>query len=62
MTIPYSGKVWQEECFGGFKVWQMNQSIKELLIVTTTLDGFGLANCRQFTKFAQFSTCQTFLL
>ena len=28
------------------KVWQMNRSVKGLLIVTTTLDGFSLANCR----------------
>ena len=32
-------------------VGRMNRSAEDLLIVTT-LDGFSLANCRQFTKFA----------
>ena len=43
----------------------MNRSAKGLLIVTTILDGFGLANRRQFAKFAKFaklSTSQTFPL
>ena len=44
------------------KVWQMNRSAKGLLIVTTTLDGFGLVNRGQFTKFAKLSTHQTFPL
>ena len=44
------------------KVWQMNRSAKRLLIVTTTLDGFSLANRRQFTKFTKLSTHQTFPL
>ena len=30
----------------------MNRSAKWLLIVTTTLDGFSLVNCRRFGKFA----------
>ena len=38
------------------KVWRMNRSAKWLLIVTTTLDGFSLANCRQFAKFTKFSS------
>ena len=38
----------------------MNRSTKGLLIVTTTLDGFSLVNCRQFVKFAKLSTHQTF--
>ena len=42
------------------KVWWMNRSAKRLLIVTTTLDGFSLANHRRFTKFAKFSIRQTF--
>ena len=40
----------------------MNRSAKGLLIITTTLDGFSLANHRQFTKFAKLSTRQTFPL
>ena len=39
----------------------MNRSAKWLLIVTTSLDGFSLANCR-FTKFSKLSTRQTFPL
>ena len=39
-----------------------DRSAKELLIVMTTLDGFSLANCRRFAKFAKLSTCQTFPL
>ena len=31
-------------------------------MVTANLDGFSLANCRQFAKSAKFSTCQTFPL
>ena len=60
--------------FGGENVWRgefalfkrlvekslaNDRSAKRLLIVTTTLDGFSLANCRQFAK---FSTHQTFPL
>ena len=45
--------------FGKFtlsdKVWQMNR-----VIVTTTLDGFSLANHRRFAKTAEVSTHQTF--
>ena len=49
--------------FGGFtffkrlakKVWQMYGSAKGLLMITTGLDGFSLANRRQFTKFAKLS-------
>ena len=47
--------VWQ-------KVWQMNRSAKGLLIVTTNLDDFSLANCRLFAKFVKLSSRQTFLL
>ena len=50
--IPYSGKVWQGECLANLlfssvwrkKVWRMNSSAKGLLIVTTNLNGFSLAN------------------
>ena len=44
------------------KVWRMNRLAKGLLMLTTTLDGFSLANCKRFTKFAKLSTCQTFPL
>ena len=40
----------------------MNRSAKGLLIVTTNLDDFSLANYRQFAKFVKLSTRQTFLL
>ena len=40
----------------------MNRLAKGLLIVTTAMDGFSLANRRLFTKFAKLSTRQTFLL
>ena len=40
----------------------MNRSAKGLSMVTTNLDGFSLANRRQFAKFVKLSTCQTFLL
>ena len=48
--------------FGRKKVWRMNRSAKGLLILTTTLDGFSLTNCRRFAKFTKFSTHQTFPL
>ena len=59
--ILYSEKVWRGEMFGKFtflsiwqkKVWRMNGSAKGLLMVTTDMDGFSLANCRRFTKFAK---------
>ena len=35
------------------KVWQMSRLAKRLLILTTTLDGFSLANSKQFAKFAK---------
>ena len=40
----------------------MNRSAKRLLIVTTNLDGFSLANHGWFAKFAKLSPHQTFLL
>ena len=36
------------------KVWQMNRSAKELLMVTTNLDCFTLANCRWFAKLSRY--------
>ena len=41
---------------------QKNRSAKGLLIVTTNLDDFSLANYRQFAKFTKLSTHQAFLL
>ena len=32
-----------------------DRSAKRLLIITTTLDGFSLANCRRFAKFTKLS-------
>ena len=46
--------------FGEFALF--NRSAKGLLIVTTTSNGFSLANCRRFIKFAKLSTHQTFPL
>ena len=37
------------------KVWRINRSANRLLIVSTTLDGFSLANHGRFTKFAKLS-------
>ena len=41
-----NNNVWQKWMDKHFseKVWQMNRSAKRLLIVTTNLDGFSLAN------------------
>ena len=46
------------EKFGGGKVWQINRSANRLLIESTNLDGFSLANHEQFAKFAKLS-CYT---
>ena len=63
INISYSGKVWRGEnlanlyCLIEFakKVWRINitRSAKKLLIVSTNLDGFSLANHGQFAKFAK---------
>ena len=61
--VPDSGKVWWAECLANLlfssvwreKVWRMNRSAKGLSMVTTNLDGFSLANCRRFAKFAKLS-------
>ena len=37
------------------KVWQLNRSAKRLLVVSTSLDGFSLANHGRFAKFAELS-------
>ena len=57
-----AGKMFGESNIWQKKVWRMNRSAKKLLIVITNLDGFSLANCRQFAEFAKLSTHQTFLL
>ena len=44
------------------KVWQINKSANRLLIVSTNLDGFSLANRELFTKSAKLFPCQTFSL
>ena len=40
----------------------MNRSAKRLLIEATNVDGFSLANRREFGKFAKLFTHQTFSL
>ena len=67
--LPYHRKVWWRECskFTLSSIWGkkfgkwIDQPKGLLIIVTTTLDGFSLANHRQFTKFTKFSTCQTLI-
>ena len=46
------GKVWQIYFLQAFgkKVWQLNRSARRILIVSTNLDGFSLANHRLFTE------------
>ena len=59
--LPYGRKVWQWErlvnllflSFWQKKVWQINRSAKRLLIISTYLDGFSLANHGGFTTFAK---------
>ena len=41
--------------FGEKKVWQINKSTNRLLIESTNLDGFSLANHGRFAKFAKLS-------
>ena len=55
--IPYNRKVLVNLLFSSIwrKVWQSNRSSKRLIIVSTNLDGFSLANHRRFTKFAKRS-------
>ena len=52
--LQYGGKVWWE------KVWQINRSANRLLMISTNLDGFSLANYGQFAKFANVSPRQSF--
>ena len=45
--IPCSGKVWRIDSFRAFgerKFGKFNKSITRLLIISTNLDGFSLAN------------------
>ena len=55
------GKVWGIDSSRAFgkKVWQINISTNRLLIISTNLDGFSLAN---HGRFAKCSPCQTFPL
>ena len=41
---------------------QINKSANRLLIVSTNLDGYSLANDEWFAKFAKLFSCQTFPL
>ena len=64
LGIPYSVKVWQIDSFRVFgekKFGGINRSANRLLIVSTNLDGFSLANHWRFAKFANFPR-QTFPL
>ena len=40
------------------KIWRINRSANRLLIISSNLDGFILANHRRFTKFANISPHQ----
>ena len=44
------------------EIWLINRSANRLLIVSTNLDGFSLANHERFAKFAKLSPRQTFQL
>ena len=65
--LPYSGKVWRGECLANLffsciwrkKVRRIDRSAKGLLIVTTTLDGFSLANHEQFAKLSRYTVFDT---
>ena len=37
------------------EIWQINRSANRLFFISTNLDGFSLANCEWFTKFAKLS-------
>ena len=66
--ILYGGKVWWGESLANWlvssiwwkKIWRINRSANRLLIVSTNLDGFSLANHGRFTKFANVSPHQSF--
>ena len=67
-SIPYRGKVlWGERLVNRVvlsiwqkKVWRINRSANRLLIISTNLDGFSLANHGRFAKFANISHRQSF--
>ena len=48
------GRIYSFRAFGE-KVWRINRSAKRLLVVSTNLDGFSLANHGRFVKFATLS-------
>ena len=68
--IPYSGKVWWGKSLANWlfsslwskKVLRINRSANRLLIVSTNLDGFSLANHGRFAKVTKLSPCHTFPL
>ena len=68
MVIPYGGKVWWEESLANWlvssiwqkKVWRINRSANRLLIISTNLDDFSLANHGQFAKYTDVSPSQSF--
>ena len=51
MFLMFGKRRWMETLVE--KVWQTNRSTKRLLIVTTNLDGFSLANCWWSVKFTK---------
>ena len=56
--LLYTGKVWRIDFFQAYgerKFGEFNRSANRLLIVSTNLDGFSLANHGQSTKFAKLS-------
>ena len=69
-SLPYSGKVWQGKSLANWlvssswwqKVWRINRSVNRLLITSTNLDGFSLANRGRIAKFTKPSPHQTFPL
>ena len=63
ILILYGGKLWQGESLVNWlvssiwwkKVWWIDRSVNRLLIISTNLDGFSLANHGRFAKFAKVS-------
>ena len=66
----YNEKVWWGESLANWlflniwrkKVWRINRSANRLLIESTTLNDFSLANHGRFIKFIKLSLHQTFPL
>ena len=54
-NISFSRKIWQISFLSIWqKVWQVNRSAKNLLIVTSNLDGFSLVNHGGFAKLSRY--------